>query len=198
MKRAFLLMLALLSIAAALPAQEPGPMQAAPATEIRTPSPETIVGPPKGTPLAGAELEAKTKDVASVIRCPTCQGLSVFDSPAAMAINMKHQTRDLLAQGYTQDQILDYFEASYGEFVRLNPGTRGMNWLVWALPLLLLAAGIWAIVGFLRKSGRRAPAADSAPVNDVEEAIDPALLPYVLRVRELAYGWPGGVRPEEP
>ena len=198
MKRTLVALLAFVAIAAALPAQQTAPPQAAPGTEIRTPSPEQIVGPPKGTPLAGAELEERTKDVASVIRCPTCQGLSIFDSPAAMAINMKHQTRDLLAQGYTQDQILDYFEASYGEFVRLNPGTRGMNWLVWAAPLLLLAVGIWAIVGFLRKSGRRAPAAAPTPLADAPEAIDPDLLPYVLRVRELAYGWPGGVRPEEP
>ena len=198
MKRAFVLMLALLSISAALPAQEPGSSPAASATEIRTPSPSQVVGPPRGTPLAGAELEAKTKEVASVIRCPTCQGLSVFDSPAAMAINMKHQTRDLLAQGYTRDQILDYFEASYGEFVRLDPGMRGMNWLVWAAPLLLLAAGVWAIAGFLRRPGRRAAAAAPTPVDAAPEAIDPELLPYVLRVRELAYGWPGGKRPEEP
>jgi cytochrome c-type biogenesis protein CcmH/NrfF len=176
-----------------------GLVQPAVAQETKTPSPQQIVGAPQGTPLSGEALEARTKEVASVIRCPTCQGLSIFDSPAAMAVNMKNQTRDLLAQGYTRDQILDYFEASYGEFVRLDPGMRGMNWLVWFAPLALLAAGIWAIVGFLRRSARRSavsePTAAAASDPGVEETIDPDLLPYVLRVRELAYGWPGGVRP---
>ncbi len=188
MKRALsILVLALLALAPAAIAQE-----------TRTPAPEQIVGPPQGPPLAGAELETKTKEVASLLRCPTCQGLSVFDSPATMAVNMKHETRDLLAQGYTRDQILRYFEASYGEFVRLNPAMRGINWMVWAAPLVLLAIGIWAIAGFLRKSRRAELAAAAAAPTMSGEAIDPELQPYVLRVRELAYGWPGGVRPEEP
>lgn len=188
MKRALaVLFLSLLAISPAALAQE-----------VRTPAPEAIVGPPQGPPLAGAELEAKTKEVASLLRCPTCQGLSVFDSPATMAVNMKHQTRDLLARGYSKDQILNYFEASYGEFVRLNPKMTGVNWLVWLAPILLLAAGIWAIVGVLRKSKRAEPAALAMPETTAPDAIDPELEPYILRVRELAYGWPGGKHPEKP
>lgn len=178
MKRALaVLFLSLLALAPAAVAQE-----------VRTPAPEAIVGPPQGPPLAGAELEIRTKEVASLLRCPTCQGLSVFDSPASMAVNMKHQTRDLLARGYSEDQILQYFEASYGEFVRLNPKMTGMNWLVWAAPLLLLAAGIWAIVSFLRKSRRpAAPTPEQAEISG-EAPIDPELEPYIRRVREIAYG----------
>jgi cytochrome c-type biogenesis protein CcmH len=190
MKARLVMILVLVLVALALPA--------AAQTEVRTPSPQQIVGAPKGSPLAGAALEAKTKEVASLLRCPTCQGLSIFDSPATMAVNMKAQTRDLLAQGYTKDQILAYFEASYGEFVRLNPKMTGVNWLVWAAPLLLLAGGIWAVVSFLRRSAAREAVA--APQADVatEETIDPELQPYLLRVRELAYGWPGGFPPSEP
>ncbi len=188
MKRALaILFLSLLALAPAAVAQE-----------VRTPSPEAIVGPPQGTPVSGAELEAKTKQVASLLRCPTCQGLSVFDSPATMAVNMKHQTRDLIARGYSEDQILQYFEASYGEFVRLDPKMTGVNWLVWLAPLLLLGAGIWAIVGFLRKSKHAGTAVNATAEAGSLEPIDPELEPYILRVRELAYGWPGGKRPEEP
>lgn len=185
MKRALaVLFLALLAVAPFALAQE-----------VRTPAPEAIVGPPQGPPLAGAELEAKTKEVASLLRCPTCQGLSVFDSPATMAVNMKHQTRDLLARGYTKDQILRYFEASYGEFVRLNPKMTGVNWLVWLAPVVLLALGVWAIAGFLRKSKRAETAAPATPEAGALEAIDPELEPYVLRVRELAYGRPDESKP---
>src|SRR5512139_542725 len=74
------------------------------------PDAEQFVGAPKGMPLAGPALESKTYEVASLLRCPVCQGLSVADSPSEMAVNMKHQVRALLARGFTQEQILSYFE----------------------------------------------------------------------------------------
>lgn len=182
MKR--LLTILLLAIVFAIPAA---------AQQVELPSPEEIVGQPKGQPLSGEALEVKTKEVASLLRCPTCQGLSVYDSPAAMAVNMKHQVRDLVAAGYETDQVLQYFEASYGEFVRLAPKMSGVNWLVWAAPILLLAVGVWAVVAYLKRSGGAAAKETPAATAAVED--DPELRPYLLKVRELAYGWPGGEPP---
>jgi cytochrome c-type biogenesis protein CcmH len=163
--------------------------------------PEVIVGPPGGEALAGVRLDARTKEVSSLLRCPVCQGLSVEDSPATMAVNMKAQVRDMLSRGYTQDQILAYFEGSYGEFVRLEPPLRGVNWLVWLAPLGALVLGGVVVAWTLRTRG----AAVATAANPEEPALptrgtlpdDPELAPYVLRVRELAYGWPGGIPPGE-
>lgn len=161
-----------------------------------------VVGPPRSQPLSGLQLDAKTYQVGALLRCPVCQGLSVADSPAGMAQNMKGQVRDLLAAGFDQEQILAYFERSYGEFVRLQPPLRGVNWLVWFGPLLALLAGAAIVISVLRK---RAAAVGNepiaAPARDLPEADtlpdDPELRPYLLQVRELAYGWPGGVSPEK-
>ena len=163
-----------------------------------------VVGPPAGQPLSGAALDSRTKEVASLLRCPVCQGLSVWDSPATMAVNMKHEVRELLAKGYQQDQILRYFEHSYGEFVLLEPPKKGFNLLVWLLPIAFLIAGgliVWRMMS-------RAPAADeSKAAETVAESSkenlpgrdtlpeDPELARHVLAVRELAYGWDGGVSP---
>ena len=62
--------------------------------------PAFVVGAPKGPPLAGTALDARTEEVGALLRCPVCQGLSVADSPATMASNMKAQVRELLAAGY--------------------------------------------------------------------------------------------------
>lgn len=164
------------------------------AQDVRLPSPQQIVGAPQGEPVSGPALETKTREIASLLRCPTCQGLSIWDSPAAMAVNMKRHVAELVAAGYTQEQVLDYFEASYGEFVRLNPKLDGMNWLVWLAPLALLAVGIWAIFAFLRKS--RVSDRSKKAEADAGQALDPDLEPYLRRVRELAYGRPDGVPPE--
>jgi cytochrome c-type biogenesis protein CcmH len=151
-----------------------------------------VVGAPRGAPLSGPALDRRTAEVSALLRCPVCQGLSVADSPATMAVNMRHQTRDMLAQGYDADQVLDYFEASYGEFVRLQPRLRGVNWIVWLAPLAVLVGGAFLIRRFL--GARPAPAA-AAPAPEDALPDDPRLAAAVLKVREMAYGWPGGRRP---
>jgi cytochrome c-type biogenesis protein CcmH len=167
-----------------------------------TPDPGSVVGPPRGQALSGAALDARTEEVASLLRCPVCQGLSVADSPATMAQSMKAQVRELLAKGYEREQILAYFEHSYGEFVRLEPPLRGVNWLVWGAPLAGLAAGLGVVVFALKRArgGRGAdalePSAAAVPGPDTLPE-DPRLAAYVLQVRELAYGWPGGARPKQ-
>lgn len=171
---------------------------------ISEPDAQSVVGVPQGQPLSGAALEVRTKEVAGLLRCPVCQGLSVYDSPASMAVNMKHQVRDLLSRGFTQEQILKYFENSYGEFVLLEPPFRGVNWLVWLAPAIMLIGG-GVLIYFAVQRLREGPVAGipAAAAVDEKELPDPDRLPddaalanYVLRVRELAYGWPGGVAPK--
>src|SRR2546430_12202650 len=96
------------------------------------PPPATTSRPgdaPRGQPLSGKLLDERTDEVGALLRCPVCQGLSVADSPATMARNMKAEVREKLAAGYDREQILSDFERSYGEFVRLEPPMRGVNWL---------------------------------------------------------------------
>lgn len=183
MRRVILLFLLAAPLAGAQP-PEPAP-----------PDPAAIVGPPRGRALSGPDLDARADEVGSLLRCPVCQGLSVADSPASMALKMKAQVKELLAAGYEQDQILNYFERSYGEFVRLEPPLRGVNWIVWLAPVLGLLAGGAMVAWALRRPRAAEPtAAAAAPDRDTLPE-DQALARYVLEVRELAYGWPGGVRP---
>ncbi len=166
----------------------------------------SVVGAPRGQVLSGEALEAEAKRVSSVLRCPVCQGLSVADSPSTMATHMRQQVRELVAAGFVEEQVLAYFEASYGEFVRLEPALRGVNWLVWLAPAGGLALGLGIVVWVLRGAGAASQthpaqpeaAASSADPPPERDALpdDPALAQAVLRVRATAYGWPGGRRPE--
>ncbi|HET7293627.1 MAG TPA: cytochrome c-type biogenesis protein CcmH [Vicinamibacteria bacterium] len=156
------------------------------------------LGPPGARPLSGAELEAETKRVSALLRCPVCQGLSVADSPATLAVNMRNRVRELLAAGYAEQQVLTYFEGAYGEFVRLDPPVRGVNWTLWLAPLGALLLG--SLVVFWMMRAPKAPGDVALPAERPAAAADPLpddaeLAQYVLRVREQVYGWPGGVRP---
>jgi cytochrome c-type biogenesis protein CcmH len=161
---------------------------------------QAAVGAPRGRPLTGKALEIETRRVTELLRCPVCQGLSVAASPTGMALKMRDQVREMLASGYDDEQVLSYFEASYGEFVRLRPPLRGVNWLVWVAPVLGLLVGIAIVTRSLRapRTGRGPEvAASPSPATPGPDALpaDPELAAYVRRVRELAYGWPGGSRP---
>ena len=158
-------------------------MQAQPAAAAasRVPDAAQFVGEPKGTPLSGDALFRRTNEIGSLIRCPVCQGMAIADSPAEMAVNMKEQVRELLSRGYTEEQILAYFELSYGQFVLLKPKFEGFNRLVWILPVLALLLG-GAVVFFKFRNLNAAPPA--APPPSAAEPEDP----YLARVRELVRG----------
>lgn len=193
-----LALLLVLALPAVVLAQAP----AAPAPDVKAGGLDPrfvagIVGEPRGERLTGEALEKRTNEVGAKVRCPVCQGSTVADSPSQSARNMKQEIRELLSQGFDEEQIISYFEKSYGEFIRLEPRASGVTWLVWLLPGAALLVGAYLVRGSLRRKGASpgAPAPiDDAPSRDALPD-DPDLAAAVKRVRELAYGWPGGDPP---
>ena len=93
------------------------------------------------------------------LRCPTCQGLSVADSPSPIAAGMRQQVEQKIAAGATPDQVRGYFVNRYSDWILLDPPRRGIGWVVWLVPLLGLLAGLLLVRRTLR---RRSPAAEDA------------------------------------
>lgn len=144
--------------------------------QLKVPDAAQFVGAPQGTPITGAALEARTNEIGHLLRCPVCQGMAVSDSPAEMAVNMKGQVRELLSRGYTEEQILKYFELSYGQFVLLRPKSP----IVWLLPVLALVLGL-AVVYVKLKKLEKAPATSNEQPATTED-------PYLARVRDMVGG----------
>ena len=144
--------------------------------QLKVPDAAQFVGPPQGTPLAGQELFLRTNEIGQLLRCPVCQGMAISDSPAEMAVNMKGQVRELLARGYTEEQILRYFELSYGEFVLLRPKSP----VLWLLPVAALVLGAAVVFVKLRRLG-----ATPSPIPNQPPTTDD---PYLSRVRDLVSG----------
>lgn len=113
-----------------------------------------VVGEPQGDPISGDELARRTEELTDRMRCPVCQGLSIADSGTMIALAMKEEVRQFLGAGYTEEQILLYFEASYGEFIRLEPKPTGFNLVVWIAPILALMIGFGLVVYRLRSGSR--------------------------------------------
>jgi len=88
--------------------------------------------------------------ITSELRCVTCQGLSVKDSPAASARQMRDLVVQRVAEGRTDDEIRDEFRASYGDWVLLSPPASSWTGLIWLVPIVALAAGLAVVLGRLR------------------------------------------------
>ncbi|MCC6773933.1 MAG: cytochrome c-type biogenesis protein CcmH [Gemmatimonadaceae bacterium] len=117
----------------------------------------TAVSAPASLPAQAGEvvtsrnvtLEERTRDVASQLRCPVCQGNSIQDSPSELAQEMKGVVRDQLAAGKTPDEVRQYFVDKYGEWILLEPKASGFNLVVYLLPLVGVLVGgviIWRSV----------------------------------------------------
>jgi len=127
------------------------------------PSPDAEAAVPLTEPPAldvpdAETARLRTRTVAKKLRCPVCQGLSVADSNADSARAMFDRIAELVAQGYSEDQILDYFSDRYGEWVRLEPEPEGLNLVIFVIPAaMLVLGGLW-----LAMAGRGSPAAPEA------------------------------------
>lgn len=95
--------------------------------------------------------EARTTALASQLRCPVCQGLSIQDSPSELSQQMRALVKEQVEAGKSDDEIRSYFVARYGEWILLKPRPRGANLLVYALPLALLVAGGAAVALSVRR-----------------------------------------------
>jgi len=141
--------------------------------------PRQVVGEPAQGPLAGNVLHDEARRISLLLRCPTCQGMSVAESPAEGARAMRDEVERLVAQGYDESQVLDYFVASYGEFILLRPRREGANLTLWIVPALLAAGGIAAVaMQARRRASLPAPPPPASTVDDyrarAEREIDSA------------------------
>ena len=118
-------------------------------------------------PTADSALEERTSAVASQLRCPVCQGLSIQDSPSELAQSMRAVVRDQLAAGRTPDEVKAYYVSKYGEWILLSPRPSGFNLVAYLLPVVIVLGGGLIIALAVRRwtGGSRdtPPVADDAP-----------------------------------
>jgi cytochrome c-type biogenesis protein CcmH len=97
--------------------------------------------------------------LASELRCPVCQGLSVQDSPSDTAREMRTLVEQRVAEGRTDDEIRAEFRSAYGDWIFLSPPLLDPRGAIWLVPLAVIAAGGALVASRLR----RAPPTAAAP-----------------------------------
>jgi cytochrome c-type biogenesis protein CcmH len=121
---------------------------------------------------ADPALEARMVRITSELRCLVCQNQTIADSNAALAVDLRREARELLKEGKSDAEVVDYMTARYGDFVLYRPPLRATTVLLWFGPALLLAAGGAVLVLVLRRRSRMP--ADAFEPDDDDEIADAA------------------------
>ena len=103
---------------------------------------------------ADPALEARVMAVAAELRCLVCQNQTIADSNADLAVDLRRQVRDMLSQGKSEREIIEYMTARYGDFVRYRPPIKTTTALLWFGPAGLLVGGLLVLIIVLRKRAR--------------------------------------------
>lgn len=89
--------------------------------------------------------EDRARSIGSRVKCPVCQGVAIADSPSETARAMMDVVEERVADGWSDDQIIDYFSERYTDSIVIDPPFSGNTLLVWLLPALAVVAGIFMI-----------------------------------------------------
>ena len=117
-----------------------------------------------------ASQAQRVQQIAAGLHCPICKDLSVADSPAPLAQQMRQEIAQKVRAGESADQIRAGFVAAYGDSVLMSPPRRGVAAVVYYVPVLVLAVGLITAFLLLRRWLR-------APRPDLRQAGPPRVGP---------------------
>lgn len=139
-----------------------------------------IAVPPQQT------LDQRVYYVGEQLKCPVCQNESVADSSASIAEQMRLVIRQQLQEGKSEQQVLRYFAAHYGNQILLTPPPQGFNLLAWLAPVAMLLIGL-GLLTFVardwRAQGHLQLVHDSERTG-TESQVDPELEQYRVQLEQ--------------
>jgi cytochrome c-type biogenesis protein CcmH len=130
---------------------------------VLTTAPARAVNPDER--LTDPGLEARARALSKELRCMVCQNESIDDSNADLAHDLRVIVRQRLSAGDSDQQVLAYMRARYGDFVLLQPPVDRATWVLWFGPFAILLLGA-AGIGLATRFRHAAPPA--APLSEEE------------------------------
>jgi len=128
------------------------------------------------TSAQGADYDAINR-IARQMNCPTCVGVNLADCRTQTCSQWREQIGDMIQEGRSDQEILDFFATQYGDRVLLEPPKHGSTLLLWVLPVVALLAGGGWLVYMMRRwnTAEVAPTtpmpvmSSNSPTNDASE-----------------------------
>jgi cytochrome c-type biogenesis protein CcmH len=103
------------------------------------------------------EQGRRFQQLSDELRCLVCQNENLTDSNADLAQDLRRQIHGMILSGKTNDEIIHYMVARYGDFVLYKPPLISTTYLLWFGPFALVAVGLFALLRFVRRQQRKRP-----------------------------------------
>ncbi|QTH65274.1 cytochrome c-type biogenesis protein CcmH [Psychrosphaera ytuae] len=129
------------------------------------------------TPFKDDAQKSMYLELVTELRCPKCQNQNIADSNAVIAQDMRVKTKELLDEGYSKQDVIDYMVNRYGQFAHYQPPLTLATSILWFLPVAFI---LFCVVLLIQKSQKRIAKQSDADVantaNPAQAAIDEAEL----------------------
>jgi cytochrome c-type biogenesis protein CcmH len=117
-----------------------------------------------------AEMEADYNQLVNELRCLVCQNQNLAGSDADLARDLRRETYDMLNEGKSQQQVIDFMVERYGDFVLYRPQFKSTTYLLWLGPFLLLLCVLVFLVRRLLTAAK--PEVDVEAVARAKQILD--------------------------
>lgn len=98
------------------------------------------------------QMEADYNQLVDELRCLVCQNQNLAGSDADLARDLRRETYEMLREGKSPDQVVEFMVARYGDFVLYRPQFKSTTYLLWIGPFLLMLGVLYLLVRRLRRS----------------------------------------------
>jgi cytochrome c-type biogenesis protein CcmH len=107
--------------------------------------------------LQNPKQELKARNISKNVRCLVCQNQSIDESAAPLAKDLRILIRKKVKEGHTENEIYKFLTDRYGDFILLKPPLKRSTFMLWFLPFVFLAIGIFILFWHHKKSKKKLP-----------------------------------------
>ena len=98
--------------------------------------------------------EERFQNLTNELRCLVCQNQTIAESNATLAVDLKKQVAKQITEGKSDQEILQFMEERYGEFVLYNPPISAENSLLWLGPFIVLVIAVFVLFTALKRQNK--------------------------------------------
>jgi cytochrome c-type biogenesis protein CcmH len=96
-------------------------------------------------------LEERLMNLSRELRCLVCQNETLADSRADLAVDLRNEIREQMKAGKTDQEIIAFLTARYGDFVLYRPPVKATTYFLWFGPFVLLLAGLFLLFRYVKQ-----------------------------------------------
>nr|WP_232455189.1 cytochrome c-type biogenesis protein [Oceanisphaera avium] len=104
--------------------------------------------------FSSPEQEQVFHELTKELRCPKCQNQDIGDSDAELAKDLRDKSYEMLQQGKSKQEVIDYMAARYGNFILYKPPFMASTMILWFGPVLVILVGLFIVIRRTRTSSK--------------------------------------------